>query len=348
MKNRFRFLTGLAAIALAAGLAGAPAQAAGELNLYNWGEYISPEILDSFSKEFDVKVNLDTYGSNEEMLAKIQAGATGYDLVFPSVHMNDIMLQLGLLEKTGVNEMPGFENIDAAFLRTKNDPNGEYCLPYAWGNVGIYFNKERVPEGLKSWADFFAFAEKNPGSVTMLDDMREVIGVGLIVNGKSVNSRDPADLKAAEDFILKQKPNIGAFTYEVLPLIESGDMAASHYFVGANLHVMRNPDKLGYVIPEEGATMYQENICMLKTAPNKDNAKLFLQYFMRPEVSVKNTVQQTNGTVNKGVIPLLPEDIRNNPNINPPEAVRAKLQIFEDLGQDLRLYDRIWTRIKTQ
>ena len=160
-----------------------------------------------------------------------------------------------------------------------------------------------------------------------------------------MNSRDPADLKAAEEFILKHKPNIGAFAY--LPLIESGDMAASHYFVGANLHVMRNPEKLGYVIPEEGATMYQENICVLKTAPNKENALKFLEFFMRPEVSVKNTIQQTNGSVNTGAIALLPDEIRNNPNVNPPPEVRAKLQIFEDLGKDLRLYDRIWTRIKT-
>jgi spermidine/putrescine transport system substrate-binding protein len=340
-------LKGLAAWAAAClASAAGPARADGNLNVYNWGEYISPEVLDRFSKEFDVKVALDTYASNEEMLAKLQAGATGYDLVFPSVHMNDIMLQLDLLEKTGVNRMPGFENIDRSFLRTKNDPEGEYCLPYAWGNVGIFYNKTRVPE-LRSWKEFFEFAEKNPGSVTMLDDMRETLGVGLIMNGKSVNSRDPEDVKLAEQFILKQKPNIGAFTYEVLPLVQSGDMAASHYFVGANLYVIKEPDKLGYVIPEEGATMYQENICVLKTAPNKANALKFLEFFMRPEVSVLNTVQQTNGSVNTGAIKLLPEELRTNPNVNPPAAMRVKLQIFEDLGPDLRMYDRAWTRIKT-
>jgi spermidine/putrescine transport system substrate-binding protein len=340
----FGIAAGLAGVAL---LGAMPAKAEGSLRVYNWGEYINPEILDQFAQEFDVEVSLDTYASNEEMLAKIQAGATGYDLVFPSVHMNDIMLQLDLLAKTDVNQMPGFENIDPSFLRTENDPNGEYCLPYAWGNVGIYYNKERIPEGLTSWADFFAYAAENPGSVTLLDDMREVIGVGLIMNGKSVNSTDPADLQAAEELILSHKPNIAAFTYEVLPLIDSGDMAASHYFVGANLYVMQDPDRLGYVIPEEGATMYQENICVLKTAPNMENALKFLEFFMRPEVSVKNTIQQTNGSVNTGAIALLPGEIRNNPNINPPPDMMAKLQIFEDLGEALRLYDRVWTRIKT-
>lgn len=322
------------------------AQAAGELHLYNWGEYINPEVLDKFSKEFDVKVSLDTYASNEEMLAKIQAGATGYDLVWPSVHMNDIMLQLGLLEKTNVNQLPGFANIDKAHLRTKNDPNGEYCLPYAWGTVGIFYNKTLIPE-LKSWAQFFDYADKNPGKVTLLDDMREVLGVGLILSGKSVNSRSEEEIKAAEELILKQKPNVGAFTYEVVPLIQSGDMAAAHWFVGANLFVLKEPDKLGYVVPEEGATMYQENICLLKDAPNKENALKFLEFFMRPEVSVLNTVQQTNGSVNIGARELLPDNMKNNPQMNPPPEVLRKLQIFEDLGADLKMYDRAWTRIKT-
>jgi spermidine/putrescine transport system substrate-binding protein len=340
-----RILMSILAAALLAA-ATLPAQAAGELHLYNWGEYINPEVLDKFSKELDVKVSLDTYASNEEMLAKIQAGATGYDLVWPSVHMNDIMLQLGLLEKTNVHQMAGFANIDKAHLRTKNDPNGEFCLPYAWGTVGIFYNKKFIPE-MKSWKEFFEYAAKNPGKVIMLDDMREVIGVGLILNGKSVNTRNEEEIKAAEQLILSHKPNIGAFTYEALPLIQSGDMHAAHFFVGANLFVLKEPDKLGYVVPEEGATMYQENICMLTSAPNKENALKFLEFFMRPEVSVLNTVQQTNGSVNIGARELLPDNMKNNPQMNPPPEVVKKLQIFEDMGADLKLYDRAWTRIKT-
>lgn len=192
-------------------------------------------MLDKFAKKEGVEVSLDTYGSNEEMLAKIQAGASGYDLVWPSVHMNDIMLQLGLLQETGVDQMPGFENIDPAFLRTQNDPNAAYCLPYAWGTVGIFYNKQYIP-AMASWREFFDYAAANPGKVTMLDDMREVLGVGLIMNGFSVN-------------------------------------------IGAR--------------------------------------------------------------------ELLPDNMKNNPNINPPPETMERLQIFVDLGNDLKLYDRAWTRIKT-
>lgn len=332
----------LALLALAAG----PAAAEGELHLYNWGDYINPEVIDRFAKEFDVKVSLDTYSTNEEMLAKIQAGATGYDLIWPSVHMNDIMLQLDLLERTDINQAEGFKNIDPAALRSKQDPKAEYCLPYAWGPVGIFYNKKVVGHDLTSWADLFEYAKNNPGKITLLDDLRETLGIGLIVDGKSVNSRDPAEIKAAEEFILAQKPNIAAFRYDVIPLIESGDIAASHYYVGAVLYVNRRPDELGFVIPSEGATMYQENICMLKTAPNKENAKKFMEFMLRPEVSVLNTTMLTNGSVNLAAIPLLPDDLKNNPATNPPPEVRAKLQIFEDLGPDLKIYDRAWARVK--
>lgn len=338
-------LSGVALASLVVVAAG-PANAAGELHLYNWGDYINPEVIDKFGKEFDVKVSLDTYSTNEEMLAKIQAGATGYDLIWPSVHMNDIMLQLGLLEETHINQVKGFENIDPGALRSKQDPKADYCLPYAWGPVGIFYNKKAVGGDLKSWKEFFDFAAKNPGKITLLDDLRETLGIGLIMNGKSVNSRDPADIKLAEEYILKQKPNVAAFRYDVIPLIESGDMAASHYYVGAVLNANKKPDELGFVIPEEGATMYQEDICMLKTAPNKDNALKFMEFLTRPDISALNTTMLTNGTVNKAAVDLLPPELKNHQATNPSPEVRAKLQIFEDLGADLKVYDRAWSRIK--
>ena len=179
--------TQVAGLALALSLTAGAAAAQETLSLYNWGDYINPDVLTKFTEETGITVTLDTYSSNEEMLAKIQAGATGYDIVFPSVHMNDIMLKLGLLEKTGINQNPDFKNIDPANLRSKEDPTSEYCLPYAWGTVGIFYN-EKVTGPFTGWADFFAIPEKTGGKITLLDDMREEVAVGLIMNGKSVNS----------------------------------------------------------------------------------------------------------------------------------------------------------------
>ncbi|MGN6536716.1 MAG: extracellular solute-binding protein, partial [Mesorhizobium sp.] len=180
-----------------------------------------------------------------------------------------------------------------------------------------------------------------------LDDMREVLGVGLILNGKSVNSTDPEDLKQAAQTIIDMKPYVAAFTYESRPMVWAGDIAAAHYFVGAMIDVFQDPKTLGYVIPEEGATMYQEDICVLKTAPNKENAKKFLEFYTRPEVAALNIAQQTNGTPNVPARALEPEKIKNSQEINPPQDVMKRLQIFVDLGADIRKYDRMWTTIKT-
>lgn len=344
-----RTLRAAGAGVLAASLLGAAtgAHAAGELNLYNWGDYINPELLKKFEQQHDVDVNLDTYGTNEEMLAKIQAGATGYDIVFPSVHMHDIMHKLGLLWESNINEHPDFKNIDPDFIRASTDPEGSWCLPYAWGTVGIVYNKDIVPE-VTGWEDFFAIPEEHGGKITMLDDLRETLGVGLIMNGHSVNSRDRAEVEEARDYILERKDKISAFTYDVLPLVQSGDIAAAHWYVGAMYTVFENPEKIAYVVPKEGATMYQEDICILASAPNKENAKLFMEFYLQPENPVLNVRQQMNGTPNVPAREMLPEEFKTHPGMNPSPEVMETLQIFEDLGRDLRMYDRAWTQVRTQ
>ena len=321
------------------------AGAEGKLSLYNWGDYINPEVLTRFTAATGIAVSLDTYSSNEEMLAKIQAGATGYDIVFPSVHMNDIMIKLGLLEKTGINAHPDFGNIDPAFLRAREDPAGEYCLPYAWGTVGVFYNED-VTGPITGWADFFAVPERTGGKISLLDDMREVIAIGHLVNGTSVNSADPGEVKAATDYVLAQKPKVTAFTYESMALLSSGDLAAAHFFVGGNVFFTETPN-IKYVIPAEGATMYQENICVLASAPNKENAKKFMEFYLRPEIAALNVAQQFNGTPNIPANALTPEYIQANPNVNVPPETMTRLQIFEDLGPGLRLYDRAWNMIRT-
>lgn len=317
----------------------------GKLSLYNWGDYINPAVLTKFTEETGIEVSLDTYGTNEEMLAKIQAGASGYDIVFPSVHMHDIMSQLNLLEKTDIGSSPNFKNIDPQFIRASTDPNAEYCLPYAWGNVGIVYNKNKVKE-ITGWADMFKLAAGGE-KIILLDDPRETIGIGHIMNGTSVNSTDEAEVVAAAQVIKDNLKNVSAFSYDSIPLVQSGDVAAAHWYVGANIFVQQNPDILAYIIPEEGATLYQEDMCVLANAPNKDNAKKFMEFYLRPEIAALNVEQQMNGTPNIPAQKLIPEAISNNASIYPPADVLAKLQIFVDLGQDLKLYNREWTSIKT-
>ncbi len=324
----------------------AGAAQAEKLQLYNWGDYINPDILAKFTEETGIEVGLDTYSSNEEMLAKIQAGATGYDIIFPSIHMVDIMLKLDLLAKTDINQSADWGNIDPAFLRAKNDPNGEYCLPYAWGTVGIFYNRELSGGDITSWEEFFAIPEKTGNNITLVDDMREIIGIGLIANGYSVNTTDPAEIKAATDWLIERKPQVSAFTYAMPGLFLGGDIAAGHFFTGL-AGAITEDDNLQYVIPAEGSTMYEEAMCVLESAPNKEAAVRFMEFFMRPEIAAMNTNQQFNGSVNIPARELVSDAIKNNPSINPPAETMARLQMFEDVGAALKLYDRAWNTIRT-
>jgi|TARA_B110000263_G_scaffold246508_1_gene257652 spermidine/putrescine transport system substrate-binding protein len=334
-------LSGLSALALSAG-----ASSAEELRLYNWGDYINPEILAKFTEETGIEVGLDTYTSNEEMLAKIQAGATGYDIVFPSIHMVDIMIKIGLLNKTGINQAADWGNIDPTFLRAQQDPNGDYCMPYAWGTVGIFYNRELAGGDITSWEDFFAIPDKTGNKITLVDDMREIIAIGLINNGFSVNTTDPAEIKIATDWLLERKSDVYAFTYAMPGLFMSGDIAAGHFFTGF-AGAITEDDNLQYVIPSEGSTMYEEAMCVLESAPNKEAAVKFMEYFMRPEISVMNTNQQFNGSVNIPARELISDVIKNDPNVNASAEVVARLQMFEDVGVALKAYDRAWTTIRT-
>lgn len=323
-------------------------KAEGKLNLYNWGDYINPAVLKKFTAETGIEINLDVYGSNEEMLAKLQAGATGYDIVFPSVHFHDILFKLGLLHETKINESPLFKNIDKDFIIAKTDPEGSWCLPYARGTVGIFYNKNIVPS-LNSWEEFFAIPDKYNGKITMLDDPRETIGVGLIVNGNSVNSTDVSEVKEAAAFISKNRDNISAFSYDIISLLQSGDIAAAHWYVGGLYYVFEDPEgKLEYTVPKEGATMYQEDMCVLESAPNKENARKFMEFYLNPENPALNTAQQLNISANAPSRDLLADNLKNNPYINPPSEAYEKLQIFDDLGQDIKIYDREWTKVKAQ
>jgi spermidine/putrescine transport system substrate-binding protein len=176
--------------------------------------------------------------------------------------------------------------------------------------------------------------------------MREVLAIGSIMTGTSVNSADPAEVQAAADYVLSHKAAVSAFTYEVPPLISSGDIAAGHFFVGGNVFFTETPN-IKYIIPAEGGTMYQENICVLASAPNKENARKFMEFYLRPDIAALNVAQQFNGTPNLPANDLTPEFIKANPNINVPAETMARLQIFEDIGAALRIYDRSWNTIRT-
>lgn len=319
------------------------------LNLYNFTIYIDPEVISDFEKESGIKVTLDNYGTNEEMLAKIQAGADGYDIVFPSVYMQNIMASLGLLQSANLKSLPGYGNLDQRFFLADTDKNKDFCMPYNWGTTGLIYNKA-LTKGVDvtSWKVIFEPPPSLKGKIAMLDDMRETIGAALVYNGYSINSTDPKELAKARDTIAKAKPYWAAMlTDGIGDKVLNGDFAVAQWWSGSAAQtVSSKPSAVGYVIPKEGANGFQEDMCILKKAQNVDAAKKFFAYMMRPQVAAKNTNWLFGGSPNKAALGILSKSLVNDANLYPSDAVRKSLHLVTDLGSKTKLYDSIWSKVK--
>jgi spermidine/putrescine transport system substrate-binding protein len=332
-------------------LLNAPALSAAELNLYNWTVYINPDILSDFSKETGIEVNLDNYGTNEEMLAKIQAGATGYDIVFPSVHMQDIMTKLQLLQPAGIKALKGYDNIDQKYFLAKSDTDHDICLPYNRGTSGLMYNKKLIGgTPVDTWKVVFDPPAELRGKIAMLDDVRETIGAALMYNGFSINSTDPKELAKARDTILKAKPYWAAMlTDGIGDKVINGDFVVAQWWSGTVVQTMdTKPGEIGYGIPKEGTNGFQEDMCLLASAPNVESAKRFFEYMMRPEVNAKNTNWLRGWSTNKAALPLIDPKLTSDTSIYPNDEVFKRLQLLRDVGDKITLYDKIWTDVKAR
>ncbi|WP_409421759.1 spermidine/putrescine ABC transporter substrate-binding protein [Pseudaeromonas sp. ZJS20] len=320
-----------------------------ELHLYNWTIYIDPAVVSDFEKETGIKTTLDNYGNNEEMLAKIQAGAQGYDIVFPSVFMQDIMTKLGLLQSAQLKTLKGYDNLGQQYFLANSDPDHEICMPYNWGTTGLIYNKA-LTQGyeVNSWKIVFDPPKALWGKIAVLDDVRETIGAALVYNGFDFNSTNPKELATARDTIKRAKPHWAAMlTDGIGDKVINGDFAVAQWWSGSAAQtVASKPDAVGYAIPKEGANGFQEDMCLLASSQNVAAARKFFEYMMRPEVAAKNANWLFGGTPNTAALPQIAPALGQNPDLYPSDDVRKRLFLVRDLGDKIRLYDAVWTSVK--
>ncbi len=322
-----------------------------ELHIYNWAEYIDPEIYADFEKEFGVKVIEDTFASNEDLLAKIQAGATGYDLIVPSDYMVAIMIELDLLAPLNYDNIPNFQNISAKFKDPPYDPGNKYSVPYQWGTTGIGYDTNLIAEPPDSWAYLFdpQLAAPYAGRMSMLNDSRETIGAALKYLGYSLNSTDEKQLEEAKQLLIRQKQWVATYDSEGFEdLLAAGETVIAHGFSGDFFKAATEAEQVGYVIPREGATIWTDNLCIPKTAPSPYTAEVFINYLLRPEVAAKVTNFTWFASPNQAAAKYIDPEILGDPAIYPPPEIMDKLEFIRDVGESTALYDRIWTEIKTR
>lgn len=342
----------LLAFALTAcGTSGEEQELAETLYLYNWSEYIDPQILDDFEAEFGVNIVEDTFGSNEELLAKLQAGATGYDVIVPSDYMVEIMIGEGLLAKYNADNIPNISNLDPKFTDPPFDPGMEYCLPYQWGTTGIGYNSDEFDDPPDSWAYLFDpdVAADYAGKMTMLNDSREGIGAALKYLGYSLNSTDEAQLNEAKELLLQQKDWVYAYDSDQYEdLLSADEVLLGQGWSGDFFTAAVDDERIWYAIPKEGATIWVDNLCIPKSAPSAYTAEVFINYLLQPEVGASITNYTWYASPNKAAEEFIDEEILEEPAIYPPADVFERLEWIEDVGEATPLYERIWTEVKAQ
>lgn len=341
-----RILLAFLVLSAAAGCTKKEPRATREVSLAIWGNYIAPEQQKLFTEKTGIKLNISNYSSNEELLAKIQAGASGYDVAVPSDYMVEIMAKMNFLEKIDRAQLPGWPEISAEFLAQPYDPANEYSVPYAWSVTGIAVHRDLHKGPVRGWEDLFEGAELK-GKISLLDDVREALGAALKEKGYSYNSTDPKEIQAAKQTLLETRKRVKMFRSDMVEALENKEVAAGQAFMtDANQAWRRTGGKVEFVIPKEGTTFAIDNLVILKGSKNRKEAHELINFFLQPEVNALFVERIMAGPVLKRTKEFLPAELKNSP-LFPPREVLGKAERIRDLGEVTRLYDEAWTEIKS-
>lgn len=345
---------------------GAPAAPSKVLNVYNWSDYIAEDTIANFEKETGIKVNYDMFDSNEVLEAKLMAGNTGFDVVVPSLTFLSRQIQAGVFQPLDKSRLMNYGNLDPAFmaLLARNDPDNAHAVPYLWGTTGIGYNVAKVKEvlgedaPLDSWALVFepANLEKLKAcGVALLDTPSEILPPVLNYLGEEPNSFDEAVIQKGVDRMMALRPHITYFhSSQYINDLANGDICVAVGWSGDIIQAQGRAEEAGkgveiaYVIPKEGAPMWFDMLAIPKDARNVDNAYLFLDYLLRPEVMAGIQNYVAYASANQAALPMVDQAILEDPGIYPTEEAKAKLFTLAVLPPEVdRLFTRHWTTIKT-
>ena len=335
----------LFALVASTGLATA-AHAEGELNIYNWVEYTSTDMIAKFEKETGIKVTIDTYDTNETLLAKLKAGGTGYDVVVPSQHFVQILAKEGLLQETGVGQMEGYKNVDPRWQKPVWDPEAKYCAPWQWGTASIAYRRDLYGKELTSLKEFFEPEEALKGKIQVFKSPDEVYNMANLYLGKDFCSENPEDAKAVQALFEGQKPFVVTYNSEN----QSGNLAngtsiiANHWNGFAMRARTESKTDVVYAYPKEGVVGWLDSACVPVGAKNAENARKFLEFIMKPEniALQSNYARYSNAIV--GSEAFMDKDLSSAPELAVPKDVPVKFgEACSPTAQ--KLIDRVWTKL---
>ncbi len=315
------------------------------LHIYTWSDYMAPGVVERFEKAHNCRVSIDTYDSNEAMYAKLTAGATGYDLIFPSSYMVKLLHQKGMIMKIDHSKIPNLVQIDPAYLSLACDKERDHSVPYALTIGGIGYLGSKVKDPVASWSMLDRSEYK--GRITLLDDFREVIGAALKANGYSINTTDDEALAKAKETVIRWKKNIAKFDNEQYKNgLASGEFFLTLGYSGDIKLVQDENEDVQFLVPEEGSTLSMDDMVIPVNAKQPDLAHAFINAVLEPANAAELVPEIYYLTPTLGGSELLPEEFRSDPIFFPPQEVISKLEMIDDLGSDTEKFTKLWDEIK--
>ncbi|MDO4902755.1 MAG: ABC transporter substrate-binding protein [Limosilactobacillus sp.] len=353
MKKLVTVIIGILAICLALALGNTALnrqQSGGSnklLTIYNWGDYIDPDLITKFEKETGYKVDYETFDSNESMLTKIRQGGTNYDLVVPSEYTVQRMKKEHLLSPLDHKKLPNLDNIAPQFLNRSFDRGNRYSVPYFWGTLGIIYNDQKISaQDVQHWSQLWNPRLKN--NLMLVDSARDVFAMALISQGDSVNTTNYATLKKAQDRLKQLTPNVKAVVADEMKMyMEQDEAAVGVTYSGDAREMMSVNHHLHYVVPSEGTNIWFDNMVIPKSAKNKKAAYAFMNFMLEPKNAAQNAEYVGYATPNAKAEKMLPKSVTADHAFYPPESTMKRLQIYRDLPlKTLGVYNDLFLEFK--
>lgn len=322
----------------------------GEVIVYNWGEYIDPEVISQFEEETGIKVIYDEFETNEIMYPKVEAGASQYDVICPSDYMISKMIENDLLQEIDFSKLSNIDQIGKQYMDMSKefDPENKYSVPYCWGTVGILYNKTMVSSAPTKWSDLWN--EEYKDNILMQDSVRDAFMVAQKMLGYSMNTTDVDELEQCKNKLIEQKPLVQAYVVDqVRDKMIGNEAAIGVIYSGEAIYTQRENEDLEYIIPEEGTNVWIDSWVIPKNAPNYENALKWIDFMLKPEIALKNFDYITYGTPNEGAKALMDEDFQNNKIAFPDLTQHKGLETYVYLGEDAdEVYNDLWKDVKSE
>ena len=325
-----------------------------EINVYNWGEYISDgsegtlDVNKEFEKETGIKINYTTYDSNENMYNKIKGGGANYDIIIPSDYMIERMINEELLEKINFDNIPNYSNILPEYKNLYFDPNNEYSVPYNVGMVGLVYNTKMVKETPDSWS--IMWDEQYKGQILMFNNSRDAFAIAQFLCGVSLNTNNSEDWEKAYEKLKEQKPLVQSYVMDdVFNKMEGGEAAIAAYYAGDCILMADNNPDLAFVYPKEGTNIFVDSVCIPKGCQNKEAAELYINFLLREDIALANAEYLCYATPNKAVLENEDYSLRDNEMLYPDEEHTPPTEYFHNLDPEvLMLMTTLWDNLKIE